>query len=230
MQKSELIIFDNLKADIQLFVEPVTGMTVRDSVSSDKALEAGKQVKSYVKKIEETRKALVGPLNDEVKRINDYAKQIAEPLLKAESHLKTELIAHERTLEIQRAEEAKRVEAARIEAEKEAKAKFEAQKEEAATMAMFMDEKDVKRSEIVAEAEMSRELVTIHQNHAKEAKAVAQTKVSGITRRWTFEVTDKSQLPSEFLIADEVAIGKLVRSGVREIAGVRIYQEAGIAI
>ena len=42
---------------------------------------------------------------------------------------------------------------------------------------------------------------------------------------WKHEVVDMAALPDEYKIADEVKLGKVVRAGVREIAGVRIYEE-----
>lgn len=42
---------------------------------------------------------------------------------------------------------------------------------------------------------------------------------------WRFEVVDFAALPEEYKVADEVKLGKVVRAGVREIPGVRIYEE-----
>jgi len=42
---------------------------------------------------------------------------------------------------------------------------------------------------------------------------------------WHFEVVDPSKVPLAYLTPDEKAIREAVRSGVREIAGIRIYSE-----
>ena len=48
----------------------------------------------------------------------------------------------------------------------------------------------------------------------------------GVQMRWTFEITDMNQVPNGYWIIDETAIKKAIADGVREIAGVRIYEEA----
>ncbi len=234
-ESTALTVFDQLKADVTIFVAPCSDIVVTSQESSATALEVAKQVKTFMKKIESTRELLVAPHIAEQKRINAYAKQIVEPLTKAEGHLKKQLLAWEAELEKLRREEAKKLEAAKLKAEAEARAKLEAQQEEAATMAMFMDKKEVARNAIVAEAEMTREIVDINKNTATEMKTIEATKVSGVTRRWVFEVTDKSLVPAEFMIVDEVAVRKAMLAMVKEqnmkpIPGVRMFQEAGIAI
>lgn len=42
---------------------------------------------------------------------------------------------------------------------------------------------------------------------------------------WRFEVEDVTKLPAEYVVADEVAIGRAVRAGARSIPGVRIFSE-----
>ena len=42
---------------------------------------------------------------------------------------------------------------------------------------------------------------------------------------WKHQVVDMAALPDEYKIADEVKLGKVVRAGIREIPGVRIYEE-----
>ena len=225
-----LTVFDKLKADVTIFVAPCSEIVVSSKETSASALDVAKQVKSFMKRIESTREELVAPHLEAQRRINAYAKQIAEPLLGAESHLKKQLIAWEKKLEEVRREEAKKVEAARLEAEAAARAKFKAEQEEAATMAMFMDQKEVARNAIVSEAEMSRELVDVSKNAATDMKTIEATKVSGVTRRWTFAMDNAAEVPREFLKVDEQAIRQAIREGVREIPGVRIFQETGIAI
>ena len=48
----------------------------------------------------------------------------------------------------------------------------------------------------------------------------------GVQMRWTFEITDPNQVPNGYWIVDESAIKKAVADGIREMPGVRIYEEA----
>lgn len=228
---TEMVVFDNLKADVQIFVEPVNSIVVTDDETSSIALSVGKKVKEFIKKVEETRAFHKRPLLERSKQIDEYAKKIAEPLIKAEAHLKKQLLAYEDILSEKRREEEKRIQAEREKAEREARQRLLDQQEEAATMAMFMDEKELKRSEIVAQAETSRDLVAINKASNQEMKAASAVRVSGVKRIWKFEIEDASQIPAEYMIPNEVLIGKVVRGGhVTSIPGVKIYQEAGIAI
>lgn len=55
-------------------------------------------------------------------------------------------------------------------------------------------------------------------------------KVKGLTKRWTFEITDTAQVPREFLQVDEKKIREAIAAGERSIAGVRIYQDESISL
>lgn len=69
--------------------------------------------------------------------------------------------------------------------------------------------------------------VTIPMPSVQAPPKTLHTSAGRVTTRtvWRFEVTDFDALPAEYKIADEVKLGKVVRAGVREIPGVRIYEE-----
>lgn len=228
--ENQLTQFDQLRAEVTLFVEPCTKLTVGSDQDAETVLSAGKAVKDFMKKIEARRTELVKPLNERVKEINAYAKQIGAPLEAAESHIKKQLVSWERVLEQKRQEEMRKLEAARKQAEAEAQAKLKAQQEEAETVAMFMEEKEVKRTEIIQQAEAERAIFAIEKDHKEAEKTVAAIKVSGARKTWTFEVTDEALIPRAYLCIDEKAIRQAVRDGIREIPGVNIFQETSIAI
>jgi hypothetical protein len=51
-------------------------------------------------------------------------------------------------------------------------------------------------------------------------------KPKGVQLRWTFEVVDRNQIPNGYWTLDEGAVKAAIADGVREIPGVRIYEEA----
>jgi hypothetical protein len=51
-------------------------------------------------------------------------------------------------------------------------------------------------------------------------------KPKGVQMRWTFTIIDPNQVPNGYWIIDEGAIKADVGNGVRDIPGVRIYEEA----
>jgi hypothetical protein len=57
-------------------------------------------------------------------------------------------------------------------------------------------------------------------------KVAVIDKPKGVQMRWTFEVIDRNQIPNGYWIIDEGAIKTAIAEGVREIPGVRIYEEA----
>lgn len=223
--ENQLAKFDQLKADITLYVAPAKSVLVTDKETQIKAMASAKEVVSWKKKVEETRKELIAPLLERQREINEYAKDITEPLVGAETHLKRQLIEWDKKLEAERQAELKRIQVEREQKEKEARESAAKQREEAEAMALFGPTQDSTRASLVAEAEAERISTNIAKESRKEEKAVMENKVSGIRTVWKFEVTDDLAVPREFLAVDESAIGRAVRSGTREIKGVRIFEE-----
>jgi hypothetical protein len=54
---------------------------------------------------------------------------------------------------------------------------------------------------------------------------IADTGSIGTMKVRKFEVEDITKVPIEYLKVDEVAIGKLVRAGIKGISGIRIWEE-----
>lgn len=117
---NDLAQFDSLKADVSIFVAPIKSLKVSDFKSSAEAIEAGKQVKALAKQVEDKRKALVGPLNEQVKLVNSYAKDILSPLEAAETHIKIELNRFAEEQEKIKQEEHRRAEEHRLAQERKA--------------------------------------------------------------------------------------------------------------
>ena len=47
-------------------------------------------------------------------------------------------------------------------------------------------------------------------------------------KTWTYEIEDEKKLPAEYMCIDHAKIASVVKAGVREISGVRIYQQSRI--
>jgi len=246
---TELQKFDELQTQITLFVAPAKDVRVIDSETSTSASTIFRELTSWEKKVEEKRKSLVGPLNDQVKRINEYAKQVTAPLADAKAHITKELIAFEKILEaqrqeqlrIEREEQRKRDEEARLlilKQQEEAAAKIKAAQEEAEMDAMFSDDgESIKRAEAEAEAikakaeaEARRIEFEAKKEHWDAKKEIATNKVAGTRRTWTYKIIDISKVPPEYLVTsiDDKKVKKSISLEVREIPGLEIYQELTI--
>ena len=53
---------------------------------------------------------------------------------------------------------------------------------------------------------------------------------TSVRKTWTFEITDDTLVPREYLIVDEGVISLAVRKGVRDIPGVRIFQQESLSV
>ena len=63
------------------------------------------------------------------------------------------------------------------------------------------------------------------------AQAVrAQGGTLTVKRVWTFEIQDAAAVPEQYKLVNEVALRAAVKSGVRTIAGVRIYETEQVAV
>lgn len=238
--------FDELKANITQYVEPINEISVSNREGSDQASQAFKHLNDLEKRVEAKRKELVGPLNDQVARINAYAKEVLNPISTAKTHLNNQLVAFEKILEeerkekfrIEREENIKRQQEA-MKAADEARLKAEElaakAKEEAETNAMFDGATDEEAKKLADEserkarahamAEATRIEFEAKKEHWDMNKEIKDDKVKGTRRSWKAQVVDEYKIPREYLIVDEVKINKVVRAGVRSIPGVKIFEE-----
>lgn len=51
-----------------------------------------------------------------------------------------------------------------------------------------------------------------------------------ISKRWTFEIVDEKKVPKEYLTVDTDKVKDAINQGVREIAGIKIYQKESLSI
>lgn len=114
-ESKALTVISEKSAAIADRIAPILALKATDDDSARVVVAAGKTVKECQKEIESTRKQIVDPFNKFVKAVNAKAKEVTEQLDKAESHIKTEMLAWEN---FRRAEEEKK--RAAQEAEKDA--------------------------------------------------------------------------------------------------------------
>lgn len=240
---TDLVQFNELQTDIKGFVAPALTVRVTDFSSSEHAIEIAKQVKEFSKRVEDTRKMLVEPINKRVKMINDYAKSIVQPLLDAETHLKSQLIAFEVEQEKMRAEERRKAEEELRHAEQELQAKQEEERaaleanrsRENAAAALFgaEDESDNADAEAAALAEKQSQERARLQSEAKAKEFdIQQQGIKNAAKIWKCEIENIDKIPKEFLIItlNEKAILAMARAGVTNIPGVRMWQETTVRI
>lgn len=225
---NELTTFDELKAEISLYAQLTLAIQVADPVGCDKALAVAKDIKGLQKKVEERRKQLVAPLNEQVAKINAYAKSLCEPLVQSETHLKNQLRAWDQILETERQQAIAKLEAERQRKEAEIKALEQQRKAEAKEQSA--GETELIRSELFVEASALQAQEQLQVRHTHALEQIAEHKVAGARKVWTFEVVDESQVPREFLALDEKKVKAALAAGSRQIPGLKIFQETRITV
>jgi hypothetical protein len=204
-------------------------------VSDDEEEAAAAQllvaIKRELKGLETARLRLTRPLNDHVSMINAEFRPGKALLEEAEQVLKRRISNYRRRLDEQRRVEVQRqLEAARAREAEEAAAIREA--EEAAA-----DDAEVVDAQPVVEDTPTPTSVPVPERLAAPPPAAGpqHRRVQGggsvtATRVWKFEIEDESQVPRDYLVVDERSIREAVAAGVREIAGVRIFEDVSVAV
>lgn len=207
-------------------------------------------IKGLQKSVEGQRTAITEPLNAALKGVNALFKGPKEWLEQAETTLKTAMVNFQREQERKRIEEqaaleraaaAERARLAEEAAAAEAKARAEAEKLRAQA-AVAKDSGDAEAAARLASQADTREeqgavtaqvLDQTSQLMSAPVSTIATPKVSGIATRkqWTFEITDASLIPREYLVIDESKIRGVVKAlkGATTIPGVRAYETEQIA-
>lgn len=238
-------------ADAETMLSTARAFAVTTAAQYTAAGEELKRIKAKAKELEAQRVGMTRPLDETKKRIMDWFRDPLQYLADAESSIKRAIGAYDaEQRRLQQEAEKAAAEAARKERERmEAEA---ARAEQAAREKREREEAKARELEAkgrAAEAEAKRkaaeeaEAARLREAEAKRAAAASmptapvvhfeQPKVAGVSSRqvWKFEIADAAQLPREYLIPDEKAIGAVVRAlGERaSIPGVRVYADTIIS-
>lgn len=201
--KDKLAVYSTAIDDM---VDIVTLIDVRDESSSQEAVEIGTKAKKIETAIERLRKELVQDHNDFVKSVNGLAKSFTERLGGVQQSVRGKLGAYASRQELERrkAEEAARKAQAEVQAKLDAEAK----------------------AANVEPVQIAEPVVVKPQTMVRSANGGSATQ----RKVWKFEVVDPQAVPREYLLVNESLVRQHVANGVREIPGVRIYEDIQIAL
>jgi hypothetical protein len=161
-----------------------------------------------LKTIEEIRNFFVRPLNNQVKAINEKFKLLTQPLADKKQQLSDSLLAWRKEEQLKLAEA--EAEQRRIYEEKQAKARTEEERRRKIS--------EAKGGDGIVKTPVEQPI------YVPPVNTLAQDTTT-VRKQWTFEIEDEIKVPREYLALDTVKIGQAVRAGVRDIAGVRIFQK-----
>lgn len=185
------------------------------------------------KTIEEQRTFMVKPLNDHVKNINNRFKLYSAPLERATTTLKRKIIHYNKEIERLRQEEIARQRKA--EAEERAKQEAEARRireeaEAAAAAEALATGKPYEEPKVEPPQFVSPPRPAPAPTYQVQKTVRADLGTATVKKKWTYEIEDENLIPREYLMVNEKKIAAIVRAGVRQIAGVRIYLEDDLQI
>lgn len=186
--------------------------TALDAATVGKAADFVKQIGAAAKGTEDARAKTKQPFLDAGKMIDATFKAVSDPLLALKKRIEGKIGEYQRKVEAE--ERRRREEEARRAAEDAAKKEAEAQTKDALDEAI----------EAHAEAAKAKAAVAAPPQEIARARgdfgSVATTRTA-----WKHEITNATKIPREYLMPNDAAIKAAVKAGVREIAGIRIYQE-----
>jgi len=174
----------------------------------EKAGDLGKLIQTQLKKLEEERKSWVKPLNGQVTRLNTMFKERSAPLEKAKALIKekisTFLRAEKKRKEEEAAEETRKAEKIAL----DAATKAEDKGDDATANAIL---------ETAAEVTSKPQEKTIARGGLGSS--------TSMRANWVHEVLDPDLIPSKYLMVNESAVKAAIKSGVREIPGIKIWND-----
>ena len=208
--------FAAAKEQIALLASQCSNFIVNSSDSLTSAKTLAKDAKKIETLIEDKRKELTKPLLDEQRSIKSFADNLTTELNSAVKELRERILKYEQEMERIRLEELKRLEDERRKQEEE----LQKQQEELNKKAQETGEvNNEELKTLQAEAEKLRSI----ESQQRETAAVSSP--SSIRKNWTYEIQEEILIPRMYLIPDDKAIKRAIANGVREIAGIKIYQE-----
>ncbi len=216
------------------------GLIVTTDSEAAEASELLAKIATITKRTKDARLQITRPLDQAKKAAMEQEKTTLAPLLPVEALLRKGIGEYEAEKQRKAREEAERVERERREAEEAARKVAE----EAARKAREAEEKAAEAADKetavaaeqaaqeAAEAAERAEMERFVAEKAEVAKVVDPGPVktasgtTSVVMVWKNEVVDETVIPREYLQVNQAAITKAVRAGVRDIPGVRIFEEA----
>jgi hypothetical protein len=116
--------------------------------------------------------------------------------------------------------------------ELELKQKEEARKLQAEKDGIEQEKKELARQKAEEEAAFQRKIQAEKEELERQEKErqLEAEKSKNLRKDWDFEIVNPTLVPREFLTVDETMIRNAVKKGIREISGVRIFQNEKVVL
>lgn len=200
--------FSAVRGKILELAERCNGTLVTDDASLEQGKELAKVGKKLLTYIEDKRKEVTKPYDDEKKRIMDFEKILVAKVNDALKDLRARILDFEREKERIRLENLRKLEEEQRAKQAEIEKKL---RESAQNNDMTATQESLKLNE---------ELMLDAQREVQ----FEQAKSSSLRKVWTYEITDENAVPRNYLMIDEKKVKQAIGAGVREIPGINIFQ------
>lgn len=242
-----------IKTTTSALVATARATVIVDPQTHEIAIKALRALNEEIKAVEADKEKIWRPLKTVADEISKRYKAILDPLEAVKGELNKKLLAWDEQqrriawekseAERKEREEAALKEAARQEEERIAQEAAIRKSAEETAARLAAEGKTEEAAQVTAQTEaVIKEIAADTQAQTfgmmdETAKVgithQATTRVDGgmvtVQQRWTHEVTDISKVPTAYLVLNDAAVTKAIREGVREIAGVRIYQKGVVS-
>lgn len=165
-------------------------------------------IKDRLKELDTLRKSITKPLDEAKKNVMELFRPIQTKLTEYQLQLRNRIMTYN-----EEQEKIRQIEEERIQKEQERQAEILRKRAEKA-----------KKPETVERLQEQAEQI-----ESTPAVIVPPEKTEGLhfMKVWKYEIIDKSKVPDDFKMIDEVKIGKVIKAtkGQMNIPGVKIYSE-----
>jgi hypothetical protein len=195
---------------------------VEDEQTHNEAITMAGQARKLTTAIEKKRKEIIEAPGEFVKTVNNFVKVFRDSLDEIEQKLKAGLQAHITKVQMEQrvSQELARIEAAKIQQQLNARAAaLNAQREAEARKAAQNGEPAVPMEPEVTAPVVVAPVVPVQKVFRSETGSSVH-----LRKDWVWEVLDISLIHAKYLMVDKVSVNQAVKSGIREIPGIRIYE------
>lgn len=187
--------------EIDKILKDAEEVVVKDEHSLKSAVTIGGGAKKLNKKITAQRKEIVEDPNQFVKSVNNFCKTFTDKLLQIENTVKKKIADYQYSQELQRREQERKAQ--------EAAMRLQDQLDKEA------EEKNVAPVQVVTPVIPKQPAVARSESGAS----------SHIRMQWVGEIEDEPMIPIEYCSPDQKKINNAIKMGIRQIAGVRIWEK-----
>jgi len=211
--ENALVNIKELNVGISALVTLAETATIKTQTHVDSANEDLNKIGAAIKKLEEKRTSITQPINQSLKEINSIFKEVANPLMAAQSILCGKVMSW-------RSEERQRIEAEnkRLQDEVDAKNKKIEDEQIRKLNIQKSHERRGHKTKQLPEA--------VYETAAPQLPDIEQSDSTQVRKDWFWEIVDISKIPKKYWSLNEVALNKAVRTELkRDIPGLNIYQK-----